>query len=131
MSGNEERQVTEFVRSLTYGAAENVPKARKFPVSCRLPTLSELGMIVSESSGSGAGVLETATVAVPDTTLPSAFVNSAVMVALPGLEPVTSPEALMEAIDGLLEVHLIWFELVTSVWRPVFPEVPSAINWVV
>jgi hypothetical protein len=62
-------------------------------------------MIVSESRGSGAGVLETATVAVPDTTLPSAFVNSAVMVVLPALEPVTSPEALTEAMDGLLERH--------------------------
>jgi hypothetical protein len=131
MSGNEERQVTEFVRSLTYGAAENVPNARKFPVSCKLPTVIELGMIVSESRGSGAGEFETATVAVPDTTLPSAFVNSAVMVALPAFEPATSPEALTEAMDGLLELHLIWVELVTSVWRPVLPEVPSAINWVV
>ena len=75
--------------------------------------------------------METATVAVPDATLPSAFVNSAVMVALPALKPVTSPEALTEAMDGLLELHLIWVELVTSVWRPVLPEVPSAINWLV
>src|ERR1039458_1102029 len=32
-SGREESQVTELVRSLTFGEVENVPMARKFPVS--------------------------------------------------------------------------------------------------
>jgi hypothetical protein len=130
-SGNEERQTTEFVRSLMYGAAENVPKARKFPVSCKFPTVIELGIIVSESRGSGAAVSETVTVAVFETTLPSAFVNSAVIVVLPALAPATSPDAFTEAIDGALELHWIWFELVTFCWRPVLPDVPSAINWLV
>jgi hypothetical protein len=130
-SGAEERQATEFVRSLTYGAAENVPNARKFPVSCKLPTVIELGMIVSESRGSGAAVSETATAAVFDTTLPSAFVNTAVIVLVPELKPVRRPDALTVAIDGMLELHWIWVELVTFCWRPVLPDVPSAINWLV
>ena len=130
-SGAEERQVTEFVRSLTYGATENVPYARKFPVSCKFPTVIELGIIVSESRGSGAAVSETATAAVFETTLPSAFVNSAVIVVLPALAPVTSPDAFTVAIDGALELHWIWVELVTFCWRPVLPDVPSAINWLV
>jgi hypothetical protein len=82
-------------------------------------------MMVRESSGSGAGVIETATVAVLETTLPSEFVNTAVTVLL----PVASPVALTETTDGRLEFHLIWVELVTSCWRPVLPEVPSAMNW--
>ena len=81
--------------------------ARNCPVSCKLPTEMELGMMVSESKGSGAGVIETAMVALFDTTLPSAFVNAAVMVVVPGLNPVTSPDELIEAIEELLEVHLI------------------------
>jgi hypothetical protein len=130
-SGAEERQTTEFVRSLTYGATENVPTARKFPVSCKFPTEIELGTIVSESKGSGAGALETATVAVPDTTLPSVFVRTAVILVLPALEPVTSPDAFTEAMDGALELHWVWVELVTFCWRPVLPDVPRAINWLV
>jgi hypothetical protein len=35
----------------------------------------ELGMMVSESRGSGAAVIATTTLAVLDTTLPSEFVN--------------------------------------------------------
>jgi hypothetical protein len=130
-SGAEERQVTELVRSLTYGAAEKVPNARKFPVSCKFPTVIEFGMMVSESRGSGAAVSDTATVALFETTLPSAFVNSAEIVVLPELEPVTSPAAFTEAMDGALELHLILVELVTSCCRPVLPDVPSAISWLV
>jgi hypothetical protein len=54
--GSEEIQLTELVRSLTVGGVEYVPIARKFPVSCRLPTAIALGIMVSESRGSGAGV---------------------------------------------------------------------------
>jgi hypothetical protein len=114
-----------------YGGDENVPTARKFPVSCKFSTVIELGMIVSESRGSGAAVSETATVAVFDTTLPSGFVNNAVMVLVPALKPLTSPDAFTEAIDGMLELHCIWTEAVTSSRRPLLPEVPSAINWLV
>ena len=85
-------------------------------------------MMVSESRGSGAAVREIATVAVPDTTLPSGFVNSAVMVVDPALTPSASPDALTVAIVGMLELHVIWDELVTSVLRPVLPVVASAIN---
>jgi hypothetical protein len=131
MSGAEDSQVTEFVRSLTYGGDENVPTARKFPVSCKFSTVIELGMMVRESRGSGAAVRVTVTVAVLDTMLPSEFVNTAVMVSLPALKPFARPVELIETMDGLLEVHLIWAELVTSCWRPVLPDVPSAMNWAV
>src|ERR1035438_1558514 len=78
--GTEEIQlgVGELVRSLTYGAVAKIKNARNWPVSCRLPTVMVLGTIVSERRGSGAAVNATATVAVPDTTLPSALDNSAV-----------------------------------------------------
>ena len=105
MSGAEESQVTEFVRSLTYGGVANVPTARKFPVSCKFPTVIELGMMVRESRGSGAAVRLTVTLAVLDTTLPSEFVNTAVMVPVPALKPFARPVALIETMDGLLEVH--------------------------
>src|SRR5271167_4469973 len=105
--GNAEIQVRlgEFVRSLTKGAVAYVPIARNCPVSCKLPTDTVLGIMVSESRGSGAAVSETVTVPVFDTTLPSAFVNSAVMVLVPALRPVTSPAALTVAIEGMLELH--------------------------
>jgi hypothetical protein len=149
--GVEEIQVTELVRSLTCGEVENVPSARKFPVSCRLPTVIMLGIMVSESRGSGAGVDVTVTFVVADTTLLSGFVHSAVIVVLPALAPMTSPELdalqvagivtgepLLQivAIDGTLELHVRYpvvelgvVELVTSSSRPVVPEVPSAISW--
>src|SRR5438309_1092984 len=103
--------------------------ARNCPEPCRFPTVIELGIMVSESRGSGAGVIETATVAVFDTTLPSEFVNTAVTVLLPALTPVARPVGLMETMDGTLELQTIWDDLVTSCWRPVLPEVPSAMNW--
>ena len=62
---------------------------------------------MSESRGSGAGVIETATVALLDTTLPSELVKTAVTVLLPALTPVASPVVLTETTEGLLEVHLI------------------------
>src|SRR6266851_3286752 len=103
--------------------------ARNCPVPNKFVTVILLGIIVRESRGSGAGVIETATVALVDTTLPSEFVNTAVMVLLPALTPVASPVGLTATMDGLLELHTIWDDLVTSCWRPVLPEVPSAMNW--
>jgi hypothetical protein len=120
--------VGELVRSLTYGAVENVPIARNCPVSCKLSTVIELGMIVSESKGSGGEVSETEMLAVLDTTVPSVFVSCAVMVVEPTPTPVASPVELTVAMEGLLELHVIWEELVTLVSNPVVPDVPRAIN---
>src|ERR1700761_4565880 len=89
------------------------------------------GMIVSESRGSGAAVIATETFAAPDTTLPSGLLSTAVIVVEPALRPVMSPEALTEAIDGELDCQAIWVDAVTSCWRPVLPEVASAISWLV
>jgi hypothetical protein len=127
--GAEEIQVTWLVRSLTCGELANVPMARKFPVSCKLPTVMLLGIIVSESSGSGACVEVTVTDAVADTTLASGFVHIAVIPLEPALTPVTSPEALTVAMVGMLELHWMLVELVTFSWSPVLPDVPRAMNW--
>jgi hypothetical protein len=85
-----------------------------------LPTLILLGIMVSESRGSGGAVVVTVTVAVAVSTVLSAgFVNSAVMAVVPGLTPwatplpVASPEVI-EATVGMLETHLISGEFVTS-----------------
>lgn len=132
--GKEESHTTEFVRSRTVGGVEKVPIARKFPVSFRFPTLIELGIIVSDSRGSGAGVSVTVTVAVFDTTEPSGFFSNAVIVVVPALTPeatplpVESPEVTL-AMVGMLDDHVICDELVTFCWRPVLPKVPSAMNW--
>jgi hypothetical protein len=40
--------LTEFVRSLTVGAEENVPIARNCPLSVKAPKVIPLGMMVSE-----------------------------------------------------------------------------------
>ena len=103
--GAEEIQVTELVRSLTVGEVENVPMARKLPVSCRLPTVITAGMMVSESSGSGAAVRVTVTVALAETILRSGLVHSAVMALDPALTPATKPELLTVAIVGMLDIH--------------------------
>jgi hypothetical protein len=128
--GTSEIQVRlgKFVRSLVYGADEYVPIARNCPVSCKLPTAIVLGTMASESRGSGAGVLVITTVAVPETTLPSGFANFAIMVVDPAATPSASPDALTVAMVGMLELHVIWDELVTSVSRPVLPRVASAMN---
>lgn len=122
--GKAEIQVTESVRSRSYGALEKVPIAKNCPVPCKLRTESELGMIVSESRGSGAGVEVTVTDAVAVTTLlglpPLAgFVHSAVMVAEPALTPLTTPfpegsPEVIEAYVGTLEIHVSCDEFVTS-----------------
>jgi hypothetical protein len=129
--GRDEIQVVvfEFVRSLTYGGAENVPIAKNCPVACNVPTVMELGMIESERMGSGGVVKVVLTAALPVTTDLSALVTMAVMVVLPELTPVANPVALTVAIEGMAEVHVIWGESVTSSSRPVVPEVASAINW--
>jgi hypothetical protein len=131
--------VGEFVRSLTYGAVENVPIAKNCPDPCKLRTVSEFGIIVSESRGSGAGVEVTVTEAVAVNTLagvePEAgFVHSAVMVVDPTLTPLTTPfpegsPEVIEAYVGMLEVHVSCGEFVTSWIRPELPYVARAINW--
>lgn len=126
--GAEDSHVTEFVRSRTVGGVENVPMAKNWPVSCRFPTVTEVGISVSERSGSGAGVVVTVTAAVAETTDPSGFVSSAVIVVLPALTPVTKPAGLIVAMEGALELHAICFEPVTSSCTP-DPAVASATNW--
>jgi hypothetical protein len=113
-SGSADSQVTELVRSRTKGAEANVPIARKLPVSCKLPTVIVLGIIVSESRGSGGAVDVTVTLAVAETILPSGFVHSAVMVLEPMLTPVTTPAALTVATLGMVELQVRLEELVTS-----------------
>ncbi len=125
--GAEESQVTVLVRSLTLGVVENVPIARNWPVSFNSPTLIEPGIMVSDSSGSGAAERLTETLAVAETTEPSAFVQIAEIVVVPALTPVASPVALTVAMVGILELHVILGELVTSVSNPL-PDVPSAMN---
>lgn len=126
--GVEESQVTVLVRSLTYGAVEKVPIARNCPVACKFPTEMELGMMLSESRGSGAAVSDTLTAEVAVTTEPSGLVSSAVIVVLPTLTPWASPVDVTVAIEGTLEVHFTSGELVTSSTKPELPEVPRAIN---
>jgi hypothetical protein len=126
--GVEESQVTVLVTSLTVGAVENVPIAKNWPVACKFPTVMALGIMVRDSRGSGAAVSVTVTVAEAVTTEPSALVSSAVIVLVPTLTPWASPVELTVAIDGTLELHFTSGESVTSLIRPVPPEVPSAIN---
>jgi hypothetical protein len=94
--GKEEIQVTESVRSLTYGGVENVPIAKNCPDPCKFSTVSELGIIVSEIIGCGGGEFVTVTEAVPYTTFAgvepfAGFVHSAVMVAEPVFTPLAKP----------------------------------------
>ena len=94
-----------------------------------MPTVMLLGMMVSESSGSGAVVAVIVTAAVAETTLPSGLVQMALIVLEPALTPVTSPEAETVATVAILEVQLRLDELLTSLCSPELPDVPSAINW--
>jgi hypothetical protein len=132
--GAEVSHCTELVRSLVVGGVEYVPMARNCPASSKLFTVIELGMIWSDSSGSGAGVSVTLTVEKFETSEPSGFFSSAVMVLVPRLTPVVRPfpEArplVTVATDGMLEIQVICGELVTSSSSPVVPEVASAMNW--
>jgi hypothetical protein len=93
----------------------------------------ELGIMVSDNSGCGDCVRVTVTAAVLDTTEPSGFLSSAVMLVDPTLTPFTRPlpegcPEVIVAIDGILEAHWICEEFVTSCCRPVPPIVASAIN---
>jgi hypothetical protein len=110
--GKEEIQVTvgEFVRSLTNGAVENVPTARNWPVSCKLPTERTLGMMVSETRTPPvepppppAPVTVTRVLAL---TSPLNAVAPALMVVVPAATAVTSPVALTVATVGVLELHV-------------------------
>jgi hypothetical protein len=107
--------VAVFVRSRTYGGLEKIPM--------------ELGITVSESRSCGAAVRVVVSVAVFDTTEPSLFVSSAVMVLFAAAKFLASPVALIEPAVGTLELHFSCGELVISCCRPVVPEVARAMNW--
>jgi len=62
-------------------------------------------MIVRESRSCGAAVSVVAKVAVPVTTEPSLFVNSAVIRLLPVPESLARPFAFIEPTAGRLELH--------------------------
>lgn len=69
-----------------------------------------------------------------ETMEPLGFFTSAVMVVLPWAAPVTTPSPVESpdvtvAIDGMLELHVVCGEFVTSTSRPVVPDVASAMNW--
>ena len=80
------------------------------------------GIMVSESSGSGAVVSDTETVALPLTTEPSLFVSNAVIVLVPTDPPETRPLELTAATDGMLEFQVIFGELVTFSRSPYYPK---------
>jgi hypothetical protein len=104
-------QVTEFVRSLTVGVVENVPIARYCPLSPKLPNTIELGIMVSERM---LPPLPPATPPVDPVTVRSAVeltgplnaVAPAVIIVVPALTPVATPEALTVATEGVLEVQV-------------------------
>lgn len=100
----------EFVRSLTVGVLENVPIARNCPVSCKLRTVIELGIIVNETkSPPPAPVLppepETTRVAL-ELTGPLNASAEAVIVVVPPLTAVATPDELIVATVGTLEVQV-------------------------
>ena len=108
MFGAPEIQLTEFVRSLTVGADANVPIARYWPVPCRLFTVTEFGMMESESRPVTLPVLPvgliTVIVLVVETTPVNPFML-AVIVVVPADTAVATPEELTVATDGALDVH--------------------------
>ena len=67
-----------------------------------------------ESSGSGAGVSVIVKSAVAVMTELSELVKTAVMVVVPTLRPVASPDELTLAIVGMVELQLIFPNRVTS-----------------
>jgi len=117
------------VRSLVYGGVEKLPIARYSPVAARFPTLIELGIIDSDSRSDGSAVRLVVRVAELETTEPSLFVRTAVIVLAPAPRSLARPVGPTEPIVGALEVHLICGELVTSCCKPVEPEVAKAMNW--
>src|SRR5690348_9825827 len=107
--GNAEIQLTELVRSLTVGELEKVPIARNWPVPCRLSTVTELGMIESQSRPWTPPVVPlgfiTATVPLPETTPVKPFIV-AVIVVVPAATAVTRPVELTVATEGALDVQV-------------------------
>jgi len=109
MLGAPEIQLTEFVRSLTVGADANVPIARNWPVPCRLLTVTALGMIESESRPATPPVLPGGAITVIEPVVETTPVNPfmlAVMVVFPAPTAVATPEELIVATDGELDVHV-------------------------
>jgi hypothetical protein len=102
--------VTELVRSLTVGAVENVPIARNCPLWVKLPKTIPLGMMVSERILPPLlppVPLEPVTVKVElEEVGPLNAVALAVMVVVPALTAVTTPEASTVATAGVLEVQV-------------------------
>jgi len=85
-------------------------------------------MMVSESSGSGAVISRTVTVAVCETTLALLFVHNAVIVLVPALTPETRPVALTVATEGMLDIHASCDMPVIFSVTPLL-KVPRAIYW--
>jgi hypothetical protein len=132
--GTAEIQVTmgEFVRSLMVGEVENVPIARNCPVSCKLPTVIELGIMVSETRlppPAPPPPPEAATVTFAlELTGPLNAVPPAVIVVVPAATAVTTPEALTVATEGAVEVQVTPLVMFCVVGCFALPNVPIAVN---
>jgi hypothetical protein len=129
-SGVEESQVTEFVRSRTNGAVEYVPIARKFPVSCKFPTVIAPGMIASESMlpppppPPGPVTARSAL----EFTWPLNADASAMIVVVPAAIAVTIPVVLTVATEGVVELHVTVLVRFCFVVCAALPKVPYALN---
>jgi hypothetical protein len=109
--GSEVNQVTELVTSLTVGAVEKVPIARNCPLSPKLPKTNPLGMMVSERMfpplPPDTPPPDPVTVRLPlELTGPLNAVAPAVIIVVPALTAVATPEALTVATEGMLEVQV-------------------------
>jgi hypothetical protein len=121
--------VGEFVRSLTNGAVENVPIARNCPVPCKLPTVIELGMIASERRLPALSPAEPVTVRVAlELVAPLNAAPRAVIVVVPSLTAAATPEALMVATEGMLEVQVTPLVIFCVEGCLALPYVPTALN---
>src|SRR5579863_10344818 len=85
--------------------------ARNWPVSCRLPTVMELGMMVSETKLPPVPLVTVdATVTVEaEVTGPLKAVALAVIVVVPEANADTNPDELTVATEGVEEVHVTVF----------------------
>lgn len=99
------RREVEFVRSLIAGGVENVPMARNCPVSFKLATLIDAGIIVSDKRLPAASAPVTVMAALA-LTGPLNAVAFAVIVVVPAPTAVTNPEELTVATVGTLELQL-------------------------
>ena len=108
--GAEVSHFTELVRSLTVGEVEKVPIARNCPLWVRLPKTIPLGMMVSERILPPllppAPLVPVTVMTALEEVGPLNAVALAVIVAVPALTAVTSPEALTVATAGVVEVHV-------------------------